>query len=126
MKTTFNQCSLPQFQQLDPAQFEPKIRELLARNKRKLNELLAAPQPFTWENFMQPIEDMSDELSNTWSPISHLHAVKNQKSCGKYTIDTLPLMTEYGTELAQNENYFRAVCIHRGKRRFRQPEFCAA
>ena len=108
-KMSFNQSDLPAFAHLDPAKFEPGIRDMIAKNKRILETLLSQSTPFTWENFMQPLEDMSDELSNYWSPISHLHAVKESEELREIYNHILPIMTEYSTELSQNEKFYQAV-----------------
>jgi oligopeptidase A len=55
-----------------------------------------------------PLEAMSHELSRIWSPISHLQAVLGDAEWRDAYNAALPLMTEYGTELSQNQRLQRA------------------
>lgn len=105
----FQQDSLPRFTAIDPARIEPIIRELLDKNRQKLAALLANTHHFTWDNLMQPLEDMSDELNKTWSPIAHMHSVMESDALRKAYNETLPLLTEYHTEIAQNIALFQAI-----------------
>ncbi len=52
---------------------------------------------------------MSDELAKTWSPIGHLHSVAETEELRKAYNDTIPLLTEYHTEFAQNEDLYKAL-----------------
>ena len=46
---------------------------------------------------------MSHELSRVWSPVSHLQSVLDSAGWRDAYNASLPLMTEYGTELSQNQ-----------------------
>lgn len=106
---TFDQNLLPRFHAIEPAQILMQVRTCLDKNKQKLTELLAQSKPYTWENLMQPLEAMSDELNKIWSPISHLHGVLESEDLRKAYNETLPILTEYHTELSQNEKLFHAI-----------------
>ncbi len=99
---------LPAFNHMDPSHIQPAIRELLTAKRQKLAILLSQPS-YTWDNLMQPQEDMCNELNKMWSPVAHLHAVMESETLRKAYNDTLPLLTEYNTELSQNEQLFNAV-----------------
>lgn len=100
---------LPIFSQIKPAQIEPIIHAILDKNRQKLKELLLQPGPYTWKNLMQPLEEMSDELNKIWSPISHLHGVMETEEIREAYRKTLPLLTDYHTEISQNETLFKAI-----------------
>ena len=68
---------LPPFSEIEPAHVEPAIKQLIERNKQRIEELLAATENYTWDNLLQPIEALEDELSQAWSPVSHLNSVCN-------------------------------------------------
>jgi len=99
---------LPQFSKIRTEQIEPQIRQILAQNQRQVTELLQQPT-FTWDNLMRPLEDQDDVLSKAWSPISHLHSVMESEGLRQVYRNCLPLITEYYTELAQNEKLYAAV-----------------
>lgn len=109
MTATFPIDTLPNFKNINPEKIESDVRSILESNRKKLAQLLAQPQPFTWENLMQPLEDMDDTLSKVWSPVQHLHNVMQNEALRKAYNATLPLLTEYHTELSQNENLYKAI-----------------
>lgn len=106
---TFTQSMLPPFQHIDFKHIEPHMVQLLDKNKEKLKALLAQPTPFTWENLMQPLEEMADELHQYWSPIAHLHAVTDSETLRDIYNKVLPLLTDYYTEISQNEDLYKAI-----------------
>lgn len=101
--------NLPHFSTLQPAQIEQNISNMLDRHRQKLAELLAQPQPYTWENLLQPIEDMHDELNKTWSPFTHLHSVMENEELRAVYNRVLPMITAYQTEVSQNETLYQAI-----------------
>ncbi len=107
--TSFQQDQLPRFSTIDPSRIQSDIRELLTLHRQKIANLLSQGMPYTWHNLMQPLEELSDELNKIWSPISHLHSVMESAALRKAYNDTLPLITEYQTELSQNEPLFNAI-----------------
>lgn len=99
---------LPNFSCVSPENIAPSLKQLLTQNRQELQELLKQKN-FSWENLIAPIEDMSDKLSKFWSPISHLHGVMENEGLRAAYNKCLPLLTEYNTEIMQNENLYYAV-----------------
>ncbi len=98
---------LPAFDVLGPGDAEPALRARLEDNRRRLGELLAIEEP-TFDRLIEPFETIQHRLNRTWSPVSHLNAVKNSEALrGAYNA-CLPLISEYQTELGQNETLQRA------------------
>jgi oligopeptidase A len=106
--TAFSQDVLPTFTAIKPTDIEPAIQSILDANRKKLTALLAE-QPYTFANLMQPLENMSDELSRYWSAVSHLHSVKETDDLRAAYNAALPHITAYQTELSQNEKLFNAI-----------------
>ncbi|MCB1704642.1 MAG: oligopeptidase A [Halioglobus sp.] len=94
--------SLPPFSRIEPAHVEPAIRQLIERNKQRIGELLASTEHYSWENLLQPMEDLDDELSRAWSPVSHLNSVVNSDALREAYNACLPLLSEYGTWMGQH------------------------
>ena len=67
---------LPAFRQIRPEHVEPAVRELLAANRARIEELAQLPQP-TFATLVEPLEELHHRTSRTWSPVSHLNAVLN-------------------------------------------------
>ncbi len=98
----------PIFSDIRPEAIEPLLKQQIAQNRTILNKLLEQPT-YTWDNFMAPLEEMDDQLSRLWSPISHLHAVAESESLRAAYHICLPLLTEYHTEIMQNESIYKAI-----------------
>ncbi|MEZ5571955.1 MAG: hypothetical protein R3E64_08000 [Halioglobus sp.] len=90
------------FSRIEPAHVEPAITQLIERNKRLIEELLASTDAYSWDNLLQPIEDIEDELSQAWSPVSHLNSVCNSDALREAYNACLPLLSEYGTWMGQH------------------------
>jgi oligopeptidase A len=101
-------AALPSFSTIKPDQIEPQFKSLLERNRKKINGILAAPT-YTWETLMQPLEDINNELENLWSPITHMHSVMESEELRDAYNKTLDHLTEYYTEISQNEALYKAI-----------------
>ena len=101
---------LPPFAQIKPAHIEPAIDQILDSNRKQLDELLELGNStaFSWDNFVQPIEEMSDRLQRVWSPVSHMNSVVNSDELREAYNKCLPKLSDYSTELGQNEKLFQA------------------
>lgn len=99
---------LPPFSQIRPEHVEPAMDRLLAENRALTESLLQSGGPFTWENLIQPLELADDRLSRAWSPVSHMNAVMNNDELRQAYNACLPKLSEYATEMGQNERLYRA------------------
>ena len=98
---------LPRFADFDVAQVTPAIEALLAENRAVVAQVAADPAAPTWANFVAPLEDAGERLSRAWSQVAHLNAVKNSPALREVYNALLPALTEFHTEVAQNEALFR-------------------
>jgi oligopeptidase A len=99
---------LPPFSQIRPEHVEPAIDRLLAECREGVKRLLAENSHYTWENLVAPLEALDDRLSRAWSPVGHLNAVVNSEELREAYNACLPKLSEYATEIGQNEELFRA------------------
>ena len=93
---------LPPFAHIKPEHVEPAIDTLLAENRETVRRLLAANREYTWDNLVQPLEEMEDRLSRVWAPVSHMNSVVNSEALRQAYNACLPKLSEYSTELGQN------------------------
>ena len=100
---------LPQFNHLDLQHYTETLDEQLNTNLKKIEELLKHAAPFTWDNLMEPLEDMNDELEKFWSPLSHLHAVMNSKELRECYQACLPKLSTYETTIGHNRALYEAI-----------------
>ena len=103
-----DEFELPPFSSIKAADIEPAVDQLLAANKKRLDELLASGGPYTWANLVHPIELMDDQLSRIWSPVSHLNSVMNNDAWRDAYSACLPKLSEYSTEVGQNKALYEA------------------
>ena len=100
--------TLPQFSKIKPAHVEPAIDQLLADARAIVAQCLQATNVYTWENLVEPIDAIEDRLSKAWSPVSHLNAVVNNDELREVYNACLPKLSEYSTEMGQNQALFNA------------------
>lgn len=98
---------LPVFSNINPGEIESKLDQKLAENRQRISELLQViRQPDA--SFLNAMEQWDDELDQLWSPISHLHGVKNSSELREAYNACLPKLTEYATEMGQNKHLYNA------------------
>lgn len=119
------QNGLPAFSLIGPEHVEPAIDQLLADNRRQISALLESGQRPDWQNLIEPIEILEDRLERVWSPVSHMNAVVNSDALRVAYNACLPKLSDYGTEMGQNEDLFAAYkavaeggdALHRDQRK---------
>lgn len=99
---------LPPFQHIKPEHVEPALEALIKFNREELEKLLSNTEGFTWENLIEPLEDMDDRLGRMWSPVSHMNSVVNSDELRDAYNNCLPLLSEYSTEMGQNIELYKA------------------
>ncbi len=99
---------LPPFSKIKPEQVEPAIDYLLEHNRKLVKQLEEMEEKPSWDNFVQVLEDADDRLNRVWSPVSHMNSVVNSDELRDAYNACLPKLSEYGTEMGQNENLFKA------------------
>ncbi|MGD8408187.1 MAG: oligopeptidase A [Thiohalophilus sp.] len=99
---------LPPFSKIKPEDVEPAVDTLLKQNREQLQHLLTNTGKYSWDNLIQPLEEMDDRLDRVWSPVSHMNSVVNSDELREAYNACLPKLSDYGTELGQNEQLYRA------------------
>lgn len=98
---------LPPFKRIEAAHIEPAITELLERNRKTVEEIVAAGD-YSWNGLVQPLETASEALSDAWSPVSHLNSVNNSPELREAYQACLPKLSAFGTWMGQHEGLFNA------------------
>jgi len=99
---------LPPFSAIEAAHVEPAISQIIQQSRAFLQNLLANLTQPSWSSLVAPLEEQGDKLDQAWSPVSHLNAVRNNDELRNAYNASIALLTEYGTELSQNEHLFKA------------------
>ena len=99
---------LPPFQHIKPEHVEPALDEVIKHNREQLQKLLKENEHYTWDNLIQPLDDMDDRLGRIWSPVSHMNSVVNSDELRDAYNNCLPMLSEYSTEMGQNVELYEA------------------
>jgi len=103
-----NNSSLPLFSQIKPEHIEPAITQLLDEARAVVKQQLKTNTRYTWKNLIEPIENAEDRLNKAWSPVSNMNSVVNTDDLRLAYNACLPKLSEYSTEMGQNERLFNA------------------
>ena len=100
---------LPCFDEIEIRHIEPALDYMLDRNRKQIESLVENADTPTWENLMEPMEELSDRLEKLWAPVSHLNAVKDSEELREIYDACLAKITDYATELGQNRGLFSRI-----------------
>ena len=99
---------LPRFSLIKPEHVVPAVERLLAEGRAVIAALPGADDAPTFETLVAPQEIADDRLNRAWSPVGHLHSVKDSPALRDAYNACLPLLSDYATEVNQNERLFHA------------------
>jgi oligopeptidase A len=99
---------LPEFSRIRAGHVVPAIERILGENRPAVEALLDQSEGYTWENLVQPLEDLEERLSRAWSPVAHLHAVLDTPAMREAYNACLPKLSDYAAEIGQNRRLFEA------------------
>jgi oligopeptidase A len=97
---------LPRFDQIRPEHVTPAIEQLIADARRVVDSLEAPSGQVSWDNFVVPLEEASERLGRAWGVVNHLNHVMDTPELRATYNENQPKITEFWTELGQNEALF--------------------
>ena len=104
--------ALPAFSTIKAEHALPAMESLINSNKQRIENLLTAinsgETQVSWDALVTPMEAWDDELSQAWSPISHMNSVVNSDELRDAYNACLPLLSAYSTEMGQNQELYKA------------------
>lgn len=100
---------LPPFSAIKPEHVVPAVEQILAEYRAAIDALTAAGGERDFANTLLPQEAWDERLGRAWSPVSHLHSVKDSEELRKAYATALEAITEHSTELGQNRELYAAV-----------------
>jgi oligopeptidase A len=99
---------LPAFSKIKPEYVEPALNQVLELAKQTVEDLLKNQQQPTWQTLVIPMEALDASIDKVWSPVSHLNSVMNSDELRVAYNACLPKLSQFGTELGQNEDLYKA------------------
>ena len=100
---------LPDFPAITPAHVVPAVEAVLADYRAAVERLVADPSARDFDSLVAPLEQLDERLSRTWSPVSHLHGVKDSPELREVYSDADERITGFTTELGQHRGLFEAM-----------------
>ena len=97
---------LPRFAEFKPESVTPALDQLLAENRALADDLRNQDAVPDWENFIAPLDDGNERLRRAWGQVAHLNAVMNSQQLRDVYNANLPRITQYFSELAQDETLY--------------------
>ena len=98
---------LPRFAEFKPEFVTPALAQLLAENRALVEGLRNQRTAPDWDNFIAPLDDGNERLRRAWGQVAHMNAVMNSPQLRDVYNENLPRITEYFSELAQDEALYR-------------------
>jgi oligopeptidase A len=92
----------PDFTNINLSTVVADLEKILNDNRAFITARLSQGAPFVWDDFITPMEENDQVLSKFWSPLSHLHSVKDSPELREVYNECIPLLSAYSTELGQN------------------------
>ena len=87
---------------IDNLQTFPKELDSLLNSQRKVIDTLTKSDETSYEKVLKPLQDLDEELGLFFTPLSHLNSVMNSDETQKAYEESLPLLSKFGSEMAQN------------------------
>ena len=98
---------LPPFTDIQPEHIEPGIQELLKALAAELETLETTVEP-TWAGLMEPLTQIEERLSWSWSIIGHLMGVKNSPELREAYEAVQPGLVQFANQLGQSQPLYSA------------------
>ncbi len=94
---------LPRFDAIAPEHVTPAIDTLLEQCHATVARVTDPATPANWTTVVEPLDDAIDRLGRAWGAVAHLNAVLDTPPLRAQYNANLPKLTQFWTELAQNE-----------------------
>jgi oligopeptidase A len=98
---------LPPFSEIRPEHVQPAVEQLIAAGRAKIEEVLAKGD-FSWAGLVATLDEEDERLGKAFGPVGHLNGVAQNPALRDAYNACLPLLSEYGTEVGQNEKLYAA------------------
>ena len=95
--------------QLDHLDNFPKALDTLLNQQRTIIKDITDSDDNTYEKVLKPLQDLDEELGLFFTPLSHLNSVMNSDETQKAYEESLPLLSKFSSEMAQNEALFKKI-----------------
>jgi len=89
-------------------QFPQDLDDLLNHQREIINNITTNDET-SYEKVLKPLQDLDEELGLFFTPLSHLNSVMNSEETQKAYEESIPLLSKFSSEIAQNEALFKKI-----------------
>ncbi len=89
-------------------QFPKELANLLDQ-QREIIDSVTKSDDSDYIKVLKPLQDLDEELGLFFTPLSHLNSVMNSEETQKAYEESLPLLSKFSSEVAQNEALFKKI-----------------
>ena len=89
-------------------QFPQELEKLLDQQRTVINNITTSNE-ISYEKVLKPLQDLDEELGLFFTPLSHLNSVMNSEETQKAYEESIPLLSKFSSEIAQNEDLFKKI-----------------
>ena len=114
---------LPRFDLFKPEHVTPAISTLLDEARHVVKSLEAPAAAVSWDDFVMPLERVTERLGRAWGVVGHLNAVVDTPELRATYNENLPKVTEFWTELGQNLKLFEKYKALQASSEFQMLDF---
>jgi oligopeptidase A len=97
---------LARFDAIAPEHITPAVDALLQECRQTGARVTDPATEASWESVVEPLDDATERLGRAWGVVSHLNAVVDTPALRAQYNANLPRLTQFWTELSQNEALF--------------------
>lgn len=98
---------LPPFPRIEAEHMLPAVEAVITQARKGVARIVDQ-ETFTYDSLVHAREELEDRISQVWSPIGHMNGVVNSEEIRQAHQACLELLTEYSTEMGQNQALFAA------------------
>lgn len=95
--------------QIDNLNNFPKELNSLLNAQRIIIDDITKSDNTSYDSVLKPLQDLDEELGLFFTPLSHLNSVMNSDETQKAYEESLPLLSKFSSQIAQNEELFRKI-----------------
>ena len=87
----------------------PQELDILLNQQRTIINTITNSNEKSYEKVLKPLQDLDEELGLFFTPLSHLNSVMNSDETQKAYEESIPLLSKFSSEIAQNEALFKKI-----------------
>ena len=87
----------------------PQRLETLLNSQREVIDSITKSSESSYEKVLKPLQDLDEELEVFFNPLYNLNSTLNSPETKKAYEESLPLLSKFGSEMAQNEALFHKI-----------------